>query len=468
VTADLNVVLKVLTTACPSVRGGTAADSIGDVTPSFVASPSSTDEAAALLRAAAEHGLSVVPRGGGSRLSWGTPPVSADVVVDMSSGFPESGVPGPGSAGSGSAGSESAGSGVIEHAAGDLVARVRAGARMGAVREILSAAGQEIALDVPDEATVGGVVASGLAGPRRLRYGTPRDLLIGVTFVRADGTVAHSGGKVVKNVAGYDLGKLLAGSQGTLGLITEAVFRLHPLPAARSFVTASYPSAAAAAPAVSAAAASQLVPSAVEVRRAKPGGPVGVGVLLEGSESGVAARAAAMAVLLRAAGSSRTARAAAGPAWWPGAPQARSGTLIQVSFWVSALESVLDSVDTVSRDLGIPAAVTGSAGAGVVYIRLGANTPAHLLARLVTTLRRTLQHERGGVLVLAAPGPVRTALSGHGGLAGTLPSARLMRAVKDRFDPGHRLSPGRIFPVSPVPTPSDTGASDAGTAEEGA
>lgn len=426
-TADLNVVLKALTTACPSVRGGTAADSIGDVTPSFVASPSSTDEAATLLRAAAEHGLSVVPRGGGSRLSWGTPPVSADVVVDMSSG--------------------SSGPGVIEHAAGDLVARVRAGARMGEVREILSAAGQEIALDVPDEATVGGVVASGLAGPRRLRYGTPRDLLIGVTFVRADGTVAHSGGKVVKNVAGYDLGKLLAGSQGTLGLITEAVFRLHPLPAARSFVTASYPAEApaAAASAVSAAAASHLVPSAVETRRAKPGGPIGVGVLLEGSESGVAARAAEMASLLRAAGSSRTAKAADAPTWWPGAPQARPGTLIQVSFWVSALKSVLDSVDAAARDLDVPAVVTGSAGAGVVYIRLGANTPAHLAARLVTTLRRTLQHERGGVLVLAAPGPVRAALTRHGGLTGTLPSARLMRAVKDRFDPDHRMSPGRLF-----------------------
>jgi glycolate oxidase FAD binding subunit len=440
VTADLNVVLKALTAVCPSVRGGTAADSVGGVAPSFVASPSSTEEAAALLRAAAEHGLSVVPRGGGSRLSWGTPPASADVVVDMSSGLSEPEFPGPGSAGAGSSGS-----GVIEHAAGDLVARVRAGARMGAVREILSAAGQEIALDVPDEATVGGVVASGLAGPRRLRYGTPRDLLIGVTFVRADGTIAHSGGKVVKNVAGYDLGKLLAGSQGTLGLITEAVFRLHPIPRARSFVTASYPAAAAAASAVSAAAASGLVPSAVEVRRAKPGGPVGVGVLLEGSESGVDARSAGIASLLRAAGSSRTAKVAAGPAWWPGAPEARSGTLIQVSFWVSALESVLDTVDAAARDLGVSAVVTGSAGAGVIYVRLGTSTPAHLAARLVTTLRRTLQHERGGVLVLAAPGPVRTALSGHGGLTGTVPSARLMRAVKDQFDPDHRMFPGRLF-----------------------
>ena len=84
------------------------------------------------------------------------------------------------------------------------------------------------------------MVATGTAGPRRFRYGSPRDLLIGITIVRADGVVAHSGGKVVKNVAGYDLGKLFSGSQGTLGLITEATFRLHPRPAAVAWVTGDY------------------------------------------------------------------------------------------------------------------------------------------------------------------------------------------------------------------------------------
>ena len=137
---------------------------------------------------------------------------------------------------------------------GDLVARVQAGARMGDVAAALARAGQEIALDVPAGASVGGVVGSGLAGPRRLRYGTPRDLLIGISIVRADGTVAKSGGKVVKNVAGYDLGKLFAGSAGTLGLITEAIFRLHPLPAARAWVTAEYVAVSVACDAAAAAA----------------------------------------------------------------------------------------------------------------------------------------------------------------------------------------------------------------------
>ena len=194
---------------------------------------------------------------------------------------------------------------VLEHAAGDLVARVQAGVTIGQLAVALGAAGQQLALDVPAEATVGGVVATGTAGPRRFRYGAPRDLLIGITVVRADGVVAHSGGKVVKNVAGYDLGKLFAGSQGTLGVITEATFRLHPLPAAVAWVTAEFGPAerAGAVAAVAAAAGSPLVPSAVELDW--PGGsqrPLRVGVLLEGTGPGVAERAKQMSELLAAPG----------------------------------------------------------------------------------------------------------------------------------------------------------------------
>ncbi|HEX8005822.1 MAG TPA: FAD-binding oxidoreductase [Trebonia sp.] len=420
---------KALSAACPDLREGEPADAIDGVVPSFVASPADTAEAAALLRAAAEHDLAVVPRGAGSRLGWGIPPSRCDLVVDMLR----------------------MGS-VLEHAAGDLVARVQAGARMGAIAETLAGAGQEIALDVPDQATAGGIVASGLTGPRRLRYGTPRDLLIGITVVRADGTVAHSGGKVVKNVAGYDLGKLLAGSWGTLGLITEATFRLHPLPAARTFVTASVagPEAAgsrAAAGAVAAAASSPLVASAVEVSRAGSGEPFRVGVLLEGSADGVAARAERMAGLLGgsappAAASVSASVSAEAPDWWPRSPEPGEGTLIQVSFWVSALGGVLDAVEKASRAADVRPAISGPAGAGAVHLSLGPDTAPEAAARLVGALRDG--HARGSVVVLAAPAPVRAELRGHGGMNGKVPSLRLMRAVKDQFDPGGRLSPGRF------------------------
>ena len=254
------------------------------MTPVFVASPGSTEEASALLRAAAGYGLTVVPRGAGTGLSWGAPPSACDLVVDMRRMDQ-----------------------VIEHAAGDLVARVQAGVTIGQLAVALGAAGQQLALDAPAEATVGGVVATGTAGPRRFRYGAPRDLLIGLTVARADGVIAHSGGKVVKNVAGYDIGKLFCGSQGTLGLITEATFRLHPLPAAVTWVTAGFEPGqrAGVVTAVASAAGSALVPSAVELDW--PGGPqrpLRVGVLLEGTPSGVAERAGQMSELLASAGGS--------------------------------------------------------------------------------------------------------------------------------------------------------------------
>ena len=131
----------------------------------------------------------MVPRGGGSKLGWGAPPTAVDLVVDTG------GI-----------------AGVVEHAAGDLVVVVRAGTPFEDLQPRLAGAGQQLALDVPQPAaTVGGVVATATSGPRRLLYGTLRDLLIGITFVRADGVVAKAGGKVVKNVAGYDFGKLLTG-----------------------------------------------------------------------------------------------------------------------------------------------------------------------------------------------------------------------------------------------------------------
>jgi glycolate oxidase FAD binding subunit len=412
-----DVVAKALTVACGETREGAEADVVGEVVPAFVVAPGSTDEAAAVMVAAAEHGLSVVARGAGGRLGWGTPPSQCDLLVDMSRM-----------------------SSVVEHSSGDLVARLQAGARMGDVAAALGRDGQELALDVPDAATVGGVVASGLAGPRRLRYGTPRDLLIGITIVRADGTVARSGGKVVKNVAGYDLGKLLAGSAGTLALITEATFRLHPLPAARAYVTAEYASAPIACDAVAAAANSPLVASAVELSRPAPGGPIRVGALLEGSSEGVAARALRMAGLLGPASTSPEP-----PAWWRGAPEAPAGaTLIRVSCWVSALPAVLDAVEVAARDADVSAAIDGPAGAGVLYLRLDPGVPAETSAGFARVLRAALAGQRGGVVVLAAPAAVREALAGYGGMTGTVPSLALMRAVKDQFDPGHRMAPGRF------------------------
>ena len=432
-TAEAAVVIKALADVCGDVREGRG----GGGRAALVASPGSTEEASAVLRVAAEHGLTVHPRGGGSRVSWGTS-ARCDLIVDTGRL-----------------------SGVVEHAAGDLVAQVRAGTRMADFAAVLAQAGQEIALDVPGTATVGGVIASGLAGPRRLRYGTPRDLLIGITIVRADGTVAKSGGKVVKNVAGYDLGKLFAGSAGTLGLITEATFRLHPLPAARAYVTAEYTAVSVACDAIAAAANSPLVASAVELSRAEPAAPVRVGVLLEGSEDGVQARSLRMASLLGTA-----AVAAEPPDWWPGPPAAGPRqTLVRVSYWVSALGRVLDAIEAAADRTGVRPLVDGSAGAGVLYLRFGTGASPEqptddaadgdaaayfgetgfvTKARFVAKLREALSGQRGAVTVLATTASVRKELADCGGMSGPVPGLALMRAVKDQFDPDHRIAPGRF------------------------
>ncbi len=424
-----------LVAACPVVREGVpASDAIGGQIPSFVAFPASTEEAAALLRAAVAYDLAVAPRGAGTGLGWGAPPSALDLVIDLQ-----------------------AMDQVLEHASGDLVARVQAGVTIGHLSSVLAAAGQELVVDAPAEATVGGVVATGTTGPRRLRYGAPRDLLIGITVVRADGTVAHSGGKVVKNVAGYDLGKLFCGSQGTLGLITEATFRLHPRPAAVAYVTAEFgPPQAAAAAAVAAAAGSPLVPSAVQLDMPSPGVPLSrVGVLLEGTASGVTERAERMAELLSVVpGAPAVSVSATPPPGWGRLPAA--GTVVGVSFWVSALPDVLTALAVAGMQAGVRYEVTGPAGAGLVYACLdpepGLDPAAdHDAAaeRFVTVLRAQLTAAgampRGSAAVLSAPEAVRARVSGTAaGALGAVPGAALMRAVKDQFDPDHRMFPGRL------------------------
>ncbi len=171
---------------------------------------------------------------------------------------------------------------ILEHEAGDLTCTVEAGIRLSVLNAALARHGQRLSADPPGDPSVGALLAGNLSGPLRHRFGAPRDLVLGVTLVLADGTIASAGGKVVKNVAGYDLARLVCGSQGRLALIARVSFRLHPLPkAARTLVLQTEDTPAM----VAALLRSQIQPSALDVLH-----PGRIAVLLEGSERAVDAQ----------------------------------------------------------------------------------------------------------------------------------------------------------------------------------
>ncbi len=209
--------------------------------------PGSAEEAAELLRACARNGTGVRIVGAGTKRGWGTP-VAEDLVELDTRGL----------------------GALVEHNRGDLTAVIQPGLSLRALDEALAEAGQMLALDPPrgdgDAATIGGAVATGDSGPLRHRYGAPRDLVLGMTVALSDGTVARAGGKVIKNVAGYDLAKLFSGSFGTLGLIVELAVRLHPRPPATATAIAETDDPAALAAASAALAHSSLETQALDVR----------------------------------------------------------------------------------------------------------------------------------------------------------------------------------------------------------
>jgi len=384
---------ELLRKACGAVRAATEADAVDGVAPSYVAAPASVAETAELMRATA--GLRVVARGGGSKLGWGAPPAAFDVVVDTT-GLAE----------------------IVEYNPGDQVISAQAGVRLAALQDRVAAEGQLLGLDPPEPgATLGGVIAANASGPRRLRYGSARELLIGVTAVLADGTVAQAGGKVVKNVAGYDLMKLYCGSLGTLGIITDTTWRLHPRPPARRVVTA----AAYERDAVKRLLHSTLTPTAAEVMDDR------LVILFEAIEPSVQAQAAE-AVELLGGGAEVGADL---PSGFGDRPWAAGGIGLTVAYETAALPEVLDAV----RSLG-EVTLRGRAAVGVLDV----GVPVLDVAGL-TRLRAAVAPYDGTVVVRSMPPEQKAELDVWGPAGDALP---LMRRVKERFDPQGRLAPGRF------------------------
>lgn len=260
---------------------------------------------------------------------------------------------------------------VLEHEAGDLTCTVEAGIRLSALRDVLAQAGQRLSLDPPGDPTVGACLARRLSGPLSHRYGTPRDLVLGVTLVLGDGTVASSGGKVVKNVAGYDLAKLVCGSEGRLGLIARVALRLHPLPAASATLVVETDDPAGVARSLR---QSQLQPSALDVLH-----PGRVAMLFEGREAAVEAQLETARALVGGA--------TAGEAVWDEARVRQGRSLGRLRFAPADLRNVLSTLDE--------AVVRPAAGIAYVPHRVG-GVPSATARRVERALRE--QFDPAGVL----------------------------------------------------------------------
>lgn len=407
---------QALGSVCSRVEEAQEADHVDGVRPSLVARPTDVEQVSAVLRAAAAHRLTVVPRGRGTKLTWGMPPRTADVLLDVS-GLDQ----------------------VLDHAAGDLIAVVQAGAALADLQQVVAGGGQRLAVDqtLPG-ASVGGTLAANTSGPGRMAVGTARDLLIGMTVVRADGVVAKSGGRVVKNVAGYDLGKLMIGSYGTLAVIVDATFRLHPLAQARRWVSVEADTPAAAATLAGTVVHSQCVPAAVEVHQPPQGRP-SVHVLLEGRPDGVQGRAETVLGLLGSGAQvSQTPPADWGTLpWTTHDAGAERATGLKLTCTLSGLADVL----TAARECPAAVSLRGSAGAGVLYASVPPGSATADVATWVTRLREVCRRHGGTVVVLDAAPAVKAAVDVWGPVA----AIDLMRRVKDQFDPDHRLAPGRFI-----------------------
>ena len=404
------------------VREASAEDAIDGVKPALVVEPATIEETSEVMKLASREGLAVSPRGGGTKTGLGNPPREIDLIL-----------------------STARMDGIIEYAPGDQIVRVQAGLKLQDLQESLAESDQMLGVDPPEKgATVGGIVAANSSGPRRLRYGTVRDLIIGIRVILADGTVAKAGGKVVKNVAGYDLSKLFTGSLGTLGVIAEANFRLHPIrESARTVVVRvdDPEKIAGVAQDLTHSSFSQFVLDALEMRWERESGAVVA--LFEGIEPAVEAQASTAAEILRSHGEVHVLGKDDGEAFWEDfarRPWSEGDVGLKIGAPPDDLSAVFDSVLGAAGRAGAEASISGHAGTGVTYVGLSGGEDG--LVEVVEEIREIRVRRGGSVVVQGAPLAVKERVDVWGPVGDYL---GLTRRVKEKFDPEYIMNPGRFL-----------------------
>jgi glycolate oxidase FAD binding subunit len=345
----------------------------------------------------------------------------------------------------------------VEHEPGDLTVTVEAGRTMAALQSALHERGQWLSLDPPDaeRATIGGILATNASGPRRHLYGTARDLLIGVTVVTADGALVRGGGKVVKNVAGYDLPKLFVGSCGTLGVIVELTVKLRPRPDDERLVVAPFDRLKDAGSAVRAVMASDLIPNALDLCDAealRPLGMVGAPAALLVGFDGVAEQVAwqieELKRLVQAAGGGEP-RVLPSERWPRLATAAAdafdgAGAIMRLCVLPTQVSDVMEQGSALARARGLASAWSAHAGVGVLTGALSLGSRRDDVGAVADVLRgwRGIAQACAGYAVLdVAPLALKDAVGvwDEAGAAG-----RIMERIKHELDPRNVLNPGRF------------------------
>jgi glycolate oxidase FAD binding subunit len=398
-----------------------AVPDIAGVTAARVERPASVAEAREILVASARAKEVLAIVGGGTELELGAAPERLDLVV-ATAGLDR----------------------LVEHAPADQIVQVEAGMTLATLQAHLGQHRQRLALDPPwpARATIGGLIATNASGPLRTRYGSIRDLIIGISVLRVDGTPAKGGGKVVKNVAGFDLPKLMVGSLGTLAMITSATFRLHPLPATETTLCLAPTSADALFSWAQRFRQAQLEPSALAVL--DEGERFVLAVRYEGFAAGVAQQRDQTLALARGeAAEWRVLDEAAGQELWHGERALREAGPVRLK--LTAVPAELSRVAGQlwprlrSRLVGARWCWYPLVGVGFVTARALADLEALVVA---VAEARAILGERGGALVVsAAPPELRARLDVWGPPPSSLP---LHARMKARFDPERRLNRGRF------------------------
>ena len=401
------------------VQVATPAHHIDGVQPQVVVAPGTAEQAARVLRYANDAGLRVAVRGNGSKLDWGNPPLGIDLLI-----------------------STHRLNQVLEHAWGDMTATVQAGCTVAQVQSTLAEHGQRIALDPlwPATATIGGVVATNDSGALRLRFGALRDLILGITIALPDGTLAKSGGKVVKNVAGYDLPKLMTGALGTLGLIVETTFRLYPVPSATTTVSVPTPSAAVANELLLKLLDSTLVPTGAQLHL-RPTMESHVVVRFEGIQVAMETQLDQLGRMVDELGLQRPAEIE--PTVWEQREalfeRANDGLVCKISVQPAQLSAVAAAIQRLAGPLRLDWELVMQA-VGVGLLRLNASNDQALIATL-GILRPEITQLDGSLVVLRCSPEVKQRVDVWGASGDALP---VMRRIKQQFDPRAILNPGRF------------------------